>query len=214
MTDKITLLNIDCMDYMRGVPDKYFDLAIVDPPFNVGASDGSFGNRGYDSKTSKLKHYTNHNKTPDKNYFDELFRVSKNQIIWGMNYYPQFLYHSGSIVWHKKNDNPLSDCEIAFQSFNKLVKYVWCEWQGFLKGGETTTRIHPNQKPLNLYKWLLKNYATPSMKILDTHLGSGSSAIAAHYFGCEFVGTEIDKDYYDAAVKRFKLVTSQTSIFQ
>jgi len=208
----IELLNCDCMSYMATLPDKAFDLAIVDPPYNVGASDGSFGNRGYDSKTSKLKHYANHDKLPEADYFNELKRVSKNWIVWGANYYPQYFNHSGAIVWHKKNDNPLSDCEIAFQSFNKLVKYVWVEWQGFLKGGETGQRIHPNQKPIKLYDWILMNYAKSGDKILDTHLGSGSSAIAAHKMGFDFVGCELDKDYYDAACKRFKEQTAQLSL--
>jgi site-specific DNA-methyltransferase (adenine-specific) len=206
------VFNENCMEGMKRYPDKYFELAITDPPFNVGASDGSFGNRGYDSQTSKLKHYANHNQTPDGTYFKELFRVSRNQIIWGMNYYPQFLHHSGAIIWHKKNDNPLSDCEIAFQSFDKLVKYVWCEWQGFLKGGEYGIRIHPNQKPLKIYRWLLKNYAKEGDKILDTHLGSGSSRIAAYDMGFDFTGFEIDKDYFDAAEKRFQLFKSQTKL--
>ena len=208
----IELLNCDCMSYMATLPDKAFDLAIVDPPYNVGASDGSFGNRGYDSKTSKLKHYANHDKLPEADYFNELKRVSKNWIVWGANYYPQYFNHSGAIVWHKKNDNPLSDCEIAFQSFNKLVKYVWVEWQGFLKGGETGQRIHPNQKPIKLYDWILMNYAKPGDKILDTHLGSGSSAIAAHKMGFDFVGCELDFDYHAAAVKRFKEQTAQLSL--
>jgi len=194
---------------MARYPDKYFDLAVVDPPYNVGASDGSFGNRGHDSQTSKLKHYANHDKTPEQDYFDELRRVSKNQIVWGANYYPQFFTHSGAIVWHKKNDNPLSDCEIAFQSFDKLVKYVWVEWQGFLKGGEKGVRIHPNQKPIKLYDWIFHNYAKPTDKILDTHLGSGSSRIAADRAGLDFTAFELDKEYFDAQELRFKQYKAQ-----
>lgn len=201
--------NIDCMIGMKEYSDNYFELAIVDPPYNVGASDGSFGNRGYDSKTSGLKHYASHDKTPEADYFDELRRVSKNQIVCGANYYPQYFQHSGAIIWHKKNDNPLSDCEIAFQSFNKLVKYVWAEWQGFLKGGEVGQRIHPNQKPIVLYRWLLHNYAKEGDKILDTHVGSGSSLIACSQMGFDYVGYEIDKDYYEAAVKRIDNETRQ-----
>lgn len=209
----IDLLHMDCMEYMAGCEDNAFDLAIVDPPYNVGASNGLFGNRGYDSRSSKLKHYANHNKTPGKPYFDGLFRVSKHQIIWGSNYYPQFLCHSGAIVWHKKTDGPLSDCELAFQSFDKKVKYVWAEWQGFLTGGEKRViRINPNQKPIKLYDWLLTNYAKPGQRILDTHLGSGSSAIAAHYFGVDFVGCELDEDYYNAACDRFDMETRQVAL--
>ena len=200
----INLMQGDCMELMANTPDKYYDLAIVDPPYNVGASDGSFGNRGYDSKTSNLKHYANHNKTPEIDYFNEIKRVSKNWIVWGANYYPQYFEHSGAIIWHKKNDNPLSDCEIAFQSFNKLVKYVWVEWQGFLKGGEKGQRIHPNQKPVKLYEWLLTKYAKPNDKILDTHGGSMSIAIACHNLGFDLDCIELDTDYYQQAVKRYE----------
>jgi len=209
----IQITNEDNMKLMARYEDNHFDLAIVDPPYNVGASDGSFGNRGYDSKTSKLKHYANHDKTPDELYFKELFRVSKNQIIWGSNYYPQHLNHSGAIVWHKKNDGPLSDCEIAFQSFDKKVKYVWAEWQGFLKGGEKSQRIHPNQKPIKLYEWLLMNYAKEGDKILDTHLGSGSIAIACHNLGFDLTACELDKDYYEAATKRLAQHQAQLTMF-
>jgi site-specific DNA-methyltransferase (adenine-specific) len=205
--------NMDCMDGMAQFPDKFFELAIVDPPYAVGASDGSFGNRGYDSKTSRLKHYANHDKTPDKQYFDELFRVSKNWIVWGANYYPQYFEHTGAVIWHKKNDNPLSDCEIAFQSLNKVVKYVFVEWQGFLKGGEPGQRIHPNQKPLALYKWLLTNYAKPGDKILDTHVGSASSLIACHQMGFQYWGFELDADYYKAASERLERAKAQVSLF-
>ena len=206
--------NTDCMELMRSFPDKHFDLAVVDPPYNVGASDGSFGNRGYDSKTSKLKHYANHDKTPEADYFTELRRVSKNWIVWGANYYPQYFEHSGAIVWHKKNDNPLSDCEIAFQSFNKLVKYVWCEWQGFLKGGETGQRIHPNQKPVKLYDWIFKNYLPNGGKVLDTHGGSMSSVISAIKAGnIEMTCSELDKDYFKAAKERILTFQSQLDMF-
>jgi site-specific DNA-methyltransferase (adenine-specific) len=210
---KSEVFNMDCVEAMKSYPDNYFELAIVDPPYNVDASDGSFGNRGYDSKTSNLKRYANHNKTPDKDYFDELFRISKNQIIWGSNYYPQFLHHSGAIVWHKKTVGPLSDCEIAFQSFNKLVKYCFFEWYGFRKGFECgESRLHPNQKPVQLYRWLLQKYAKPNDKILDTHLGSGSSRIAADMEGYNFTGYELDKDYFDEILKRFEEYKLQTKL--
>jgi site-specific DNA-methyltransferase (adenine-specific) len=204
--------NMDCMDGMAQFPDKFFELAIVDPPYAVGASDGSFGNRGYDSKTSKLKHYANHDITPDENYFKELFRVSKNWIVWGGNYYPQHFDHTGAIVWHKKTCGPLSDCEIAFQSFNKLVKYVWVEWFGFNRNGEKDSRIHPNQKPMELYKRLLMDYAKPGDKILDTHVGSASSLIACHQMGFEYWGFELDPDYFKAATERLNKVKAQVSM--
>lgn len=208
----VELLHCDCMDYMAGLEDNAFELAIVDPPYAVGANDGTFGNRIKDSRSSSLKKYANADEVPKSDYFTELRCVSKNQIVWGANYYPEHFTHTGAIVWHKKVDGPLSDCEIAFQSFDKKVKYCWAEWQGFLTGGENVIRIHPNQKPVKLYNWLLANYAKEGDRILDTHLGSGSSAIAAHYAGFDFVGCELDKDYYDAAVERFHAETAQQAL--
>ena len=206
---------MDCMDLLKQVPEKYFELAVVDPPYNVGASDGTFGNKGiYTQRGKKLKHYANHNKCPDKEFFDELFRTNKNQIIWGSNYYPQYLYHSGAIIWDKRlTGSPMSDCEIAFQSFNKLVKKYECEWNGFLKGSDKSNRIHPNQKPIPLYNWIFKNYAKDNDKILDTHLGSGSSRIAADKANLPFVGCELDPDYFYASVKRFNDYSNQLTIF-
>jgi len=209
----INLYQGDCMEAMSKMKDNAYDLAIVDPPYNVGASNGKFGNRIKDSKTSHLKHYANHDKTPESEYFTEVKRVSKNWIVWGANYYPEHFTHSGAIIWHKKNDNPLSDCEIAFQSYNKLVKYVWCEWQGFLKGGEVGQRIHPNQKPVKLYEWLLMNYAKEGDKILDTHGGSMSIALACHNLGYSLDLWELDEDYYKAGVKRFNQHKQQLRIF-
>jgi site-specific DNA-methyltransferase (adenine-specific) len=198
------------MDFMKEFPDKFFDLAIVDPPYNVGASDGRFGGQaGKDSKVSgktNAKNYANYDSTPDDKYFTELFRVSKNQIIWGANYYPQHLYHSGWIVWDKLTTGPLSDCELAFQSLNKLVTKFTSAWSGFNKqdaGSNYKERIHPNQKPVSLYIWQLKTYSKEGNKILDTHLGSGSSRIAAYKLGFDFWGCELDKDYFDAQEKRF-----------
>jgi site-specific DNA-methyltransferase (adenine-specific) len=209
---KINIYNTDCMEFMKALPDKAYELAIVDPPYNVGASDGNFG--GKSSRPSLVngkinaKSYANHDKTPDKQYFDELFRISANQIIWGSNYYPQFLCHSGAIVWDKKNDNNhvLSDCEIAFQSFSKLVKIVRIAWSGFYKEDSSRVfkfRVHPNQKPVALYQWLLKNYAKQGDKILDTHGGSCSIAIACDIMGFDLDVCELDTDYYNAAVERF-----------
>ncbi len=214
----IQLYNEDCLPAMRRMKDNEFDLAITDPPYNVGAADGSFGRSNAPRKDKysqspiryDLKKYANADKTPGKEYFSELFRVSKNQIIWGMNYYPQFLYHSGAIVWDKERASSiLSDAEIAFQSFNKLVKIFKFRWDGFVKTHgsfekELKRTIHPNQKPVALYKWLLKNYAKPGDRILDTHLGSGSIAIACWDYGFDLVGYELDKDYFEAAVKRLE----------
>lgn len=217
--DKITIYQADCMKMLPQIPDKYYQLCIVDPPYAVGADDGNFGRGGKKAiqNTSavaagyrnELHKYANATKTPDGEYFQHLFRISENQIIWGANYYPQYLNHSGWIVWDKKKtDGLLSQAELAYQSLNKLVKIYSFQWEGFKKGSgsfEQTSykTIHPNQKPVALYQWLLKNYAKQGDKILDTHLGSGSSAIAADIMGFDFVGYEIDKDYYEAALDRF-----------
>jgi len=207
------------MDYLRELTDNAFELAIVDPPYNVGASDGNFGSRASCAsyKDPKMHHYSNHDSTPGPEYFKQLFRVSQNQIIWGSNYYPENLHHSGAIVWDKLTTGPLSDCEIAFQSFSKLVTKFTSQWSGFKKGGETKNhkiRVHPNQKPVKLYKWLLTNYAKEGDRILDTHLGSGSSAIASHELGFDFVGIELDEDYFKVAQKRFKQMTAQKDLFR
>lgn len=191
-----TLLNIDCMGYMAGLPDKAFDIAIVDPPYGIGnfirnTSRGKKVQRNYGSVEWN-------NKVPDNKYFKELNRVSAHQIIWGANYYNCFT--GGAIVWDKRNNHPdMSRCEIASNTLKRTVDYIDLFHAGFTE----LNRIHPCQKPVALYAWLIKNYCKPGWKILDTHLGSGSSAIAAEKLGYDFTGCEIDKDYYDAALKRF-----------
>jgi len=201
--------NCDNMEFMKGLPDKFFELAICDPPYNVGASDGKFGGKkGSESMISgKIngKHYANHDKTPDKEYFKELFRISKNQIIWGSNYYPQFLYHSGAIIWDKLTTGPLSDCEIAFQSYNKLVYKFTNAWTGFNKKDSFEVyRIHPNQKPVSLYLYQLKTFAKKGDKIFDSHMGSQSSRIACWNMGFDYWGCELDEDYFREGNKRFE----------
>jgi site-specific DNA-methyltransferase (adenine-specific) len=214
MTDSQSIvMNCDCMEYMSTIPDNFFELAVVDPPYAVGASDGNFG--GKKSAPSRIsgkvngKNYTNFDKIPDKEYFDELFRISKNQIIWGSNYYPQYLYGSGAIIWDKKNDknHVLSDCEIAFQSLSKLVNIVRIAWGGFYKEDSNEMlkyRVHPNQKPVNLYNWTYLNYAKPGDKIFDSHMGSQSSRIAAYDMGFDYWGCELDADYFRDGCKRYE----------
>jgi len=215
----IELLNCDCMSYMATLPDKAFDLAIVDPPYGIGMD-----NSNKRVKPSRPNSYTNYKELrykesewdtaiPDKKYFYELFRISKNQIIWGANYYTEFLPSGyGWIFWDKINgdDNCFSDGEFAFSSKGVQSRRFKISPFHELNGGKD--RIHPTQKPVALYKWLLHNYAKPGDKILDTHLGSGSSAIAAHKMGFDFVGCELDFDYHAAAVKRFKEQTAQLSL--
>ena len=208
---KTIAYNIDCMEYMKTLPDKAFALAIVDPPymneFKIIAKD----------KITKVNQYnldSLNSKAPNSKYFEELLRVSKNQIIWGVNYYKYYL-GAGRIVWNKDNTGLYSDCELAFHSFSNATRMFTWRWNGMLQQNmkNKEKRIHPTQKPVALYEWLLMNYAKEGDKILDTHLGSGSSRIAAHKLGFEFVGCELDKDYFEAQEKRFKTETMQQSLF-
>lgn len=211
----IELLNCDCMEYMVGLPDKAFDLAIVDPPYGINKA-GPIGGRCFAQVTNHEK--KNWDKYPPEIlYFDELKRVSKNQIIWGANHFVNRIAEDSPcwIVWDKLNTGDFADCELAYTSFKTAVRKFSYKWSGMMQGDmkNKESRIHPTQKPIKLYQWLLENYAKPGQRILDTHLGSGSSAIAAHYFGVDFVGCELDKDYYDAACKRFDQQTRQTTLF-
>jgi len=198
----IELLNMDCMEYMKGCEDNAFDLAIVDPPYGIDInSSGRLGH--YGGKGKKWD-----NETPKTEYFVELSRVSKNLIIWGGNYFllqPTRCF----LIWDKQQPEGVSfaSCEYAWTNFDKSAKTFYMRPQD-----ADIQRIHPTQKPVKLYDWLLTNYAEPGQRILDTHLGSGSSAIAAHYFGCDFVGMEIDEDYYKAACERFDRETRQLDL--
>ena len=199
----IELLNIDCMEYMAKLPDKAFDLAIVDPEFGIGIGNSP---RLVTDKGLKPKAWDDKPISPE--YFDHVFRVSVHQIIWGGNYYP-LPANKHCVIWDKVQPEALS-----FGMFD----YAWTSFDGANKLFRRSVqdekgKIHPTQKPIKLYEWLLTNYAKPGQRILDTHLGSGSSAIAAHYFGVDFVGCELDKDYYDAAVKRFEQATAQLAMF-
>ena len=216
MESTTTLLNEDCMEYMARTPDNHFDLAIVDPPYGIGEDGATNYTR---SKLAKAKNYKpfsgGDTNAPREEYFTELERVSNNQIIWGANHF-RARNSSCWIVWDKVNGaTDFADAELAYTSFTSAVRIYRFQWQGMLQGDmkNKEQRIHPTQKPVKLYDWLLANYAKPGQRILDTHLGSGSSAIAAHYFGCDFVGMEIDKDYFDAARARFKEQTRQLAMF-
>lgn len=211
-TPKIELLNIDCMEYMATLEDKAFDLAIVDPPY--GASDAINPKSSKNKYKAKRGNYNqvNWNVIPEDEYFNELFRVSKKYIIWGGNF---FGIKGGGVVWDK-NGTAFGEAEIAICNTHNSVRIFEYTWNGMLQQDMKNKefRIHPTQKPVTLYKWLLHNYAKHGDKILDTHLGSGSSAIAAHQMGFDFVGMEIDKEYYDAACKRFKEQTMQGNLFK
>lgn len=221
----VELLNIDCMEYMKTLPDKAFDLAIVDPPYGLGETAKRAKQRVPKTQSKKWANRrapeyggseTWDDKPPTDNYFSELERVSKSRIIWGANHFGHMPPSSGWIVWYKKRFdeiNDFSDAELAYSSFKKGCRLFHLPWIGFGAVNAGENRIHPTQKPVKLYKWLLQNYAKQGDRILDTHLGSGSSAIAAHYGGFDFVGCELDKDYYNAACKRFEQATAQLAMF-
>jgi len=204
----VELLNIDCMEYMAGLPDKSFDLAIVDPPYGIGRDGYECGSKANESWKNPVKKIYEKkdwdNSIPTLEYFNELYRVSKNQIIWGGNYFIEHLRSSMCVIaWNKEVNGNFSEFELAWTSFDTRARLFTWMWNGYRKQ-RPEIRFHPTQKPVALYAWLINNYAKPGDKILDTHLGSGSSAIAAHKLGFDFVGCEIDKDYYEAAVKRYK----------
>jgi len=212
--------NSDCLPAMREMADNQFGLAIVDPPYGIGefAQRNHFGDRPtakWKNPNSQKYKTFNDNNPPEKEYFSELFRVSENQIIWGSNNFTEFLPKStGWIVWDKRV-NPkehLAMCELAFSSFDRRCLKFEYLWAGFKKQ-EQVVRIHPTQKPVALYKWLLKNYAKEGITILDTHVGSGSSRIACWEMGYDFTGYEIDKDYWEAQEKRFMVVKNQQRLF-
>lgn len=214
----INLMNIDCIEYMKTCADNTFDLAIVDPPYGINADQPRLNTGKNKHIKQKEYHIGNWDKQiPSEEYFNELFRVSKNQIIWGGNYFIEYLKNTSCfIVWDKDNgDNLYADCELAWCSFKSAVRKVKYKWHGFLQEDmkNKEIRIHPTQKPVKLYYWILENYATPNMNILDTHLGSGSSAIAAYYFGCDFTGTEIDTIYYNQMFDRYNSKTKYQNLF-
>jgi len=213
MVDKIKITNEDNMALMARYPDKYFDLAIVDPPYGIGANKMTLGNG---KKKINRGNSDWDLKTPDNNYFNELFRVSKNQIVWGANHMTPFLPPISSwIYWDKgTGENDFSDGELAFSSKGGALRSFKVGWVGAnAKDGLYKERIHPTQKPVKLYEWLLMNYAKPNQLILDTHLGSGSIAIACHNLGFDLTACELDKDYFDAACKRIKIHQQQLTMF-
>ena len=216
MAAVIELLQMDCMEYLAGCEDNAFELAIVDPPYgilNIGMRITKPSRPN--SYTAKLKHANKKwdNAAPTKEYFNSILRVSRNQIICGANYFTDKIPVNGCwIFWDKVNGcgSHFADGEFIWTSFTKASKKFQCSVHHGSRGG--IDRVHPTQKPVALYKWLLANYAKDGDRILDTHLGSGSSAIAAHYGGFDFVGTEIDKDYYEATCKRFDQETAQMAM--
>ena len=202
----------DNMDLMARYEDNYFDLAIVDPPYGIGISGQKEKKQGKKSDRKYHKEKNWDNKIPDKKYFKELQRVSKNQIIWGANYFVKHLSKGtkGWIVWFKGQIGlTMSDCELAYSSFQKPTRVVNINRVDLLK----QNTIHPTEKPIRLYQWLLDNYAKEGYTILDTHLGSGSIAIACHNLGFDLTACEIDKDYYNLAIERINKHKAQKRLF-
>lgn len=195
----LDIRNCDCMDLMREFPDKYFDLAIVDPPYGIGISSNPVRQQYEKKKWDDA--------IPDAAYFAELERVTKNRIIWGGNYFP-LPPSRGFLAWDKKQPQ---DFSLA------MLEYAWSSIQSPAKMFRLSVlserdKIHPTQKPVSLYRWILDLYATPGMKILDTHLGSGSHAIACHYAGMDLTASELDPDYYQAALARIERETRQLTM--
>lgn len=201
--------NMDCMEYMKDIPNAFYDLAIIDPPYGIGEDGLKNHSRGNRAKAKQYAPKTWDRAKPQKHLFDELMRVSKNQIIFGVNHFiSQIPYDSPCwVVWDKKNGKTdFADCELAWTSFNKSAKLFAFRWSGFLQEDmkNKEVRIHPTQKPVALYKFLLETFSKPGNRILDTHLGSGSSRIAAYKMGFDFWGTEIDEEYFNMQEKRFR----------
>lgn len=207
---KAHISNEDCMELMARYPDNYFDLAITDPPYGIGAATGSSTNKTMRQKiaSGEIKGGNWDSKIPDETYFKELMRVSKNQIIWGGNYFPLppskcfFIWDKGESIYGRD----FAECEKAWASFDKCARMIKLN-------PNQLDRIHPTQKPVKLYEWLLTNYAKQGDKILDTHLGSGSHAIACNNLGFELTACELDRDYYEASIKRIKQASAQERLF-
>jgi site-specific DNA-methyltransferase (adenine-specific) len=216
VTDKITITNEDNMLLMSRYPDNYFDLAIVDPPYGIKqdlVQNDLGGKKGFTkgAGTYKKYHTTNwDNDIPNKKYFDELKRVCKNYIVWGGNYF-ESLNDTGVIIWYKGDSGNFKEGELAKTNINTFKVYKYSRADAYIN--DCDVKIHPTQKPQKLYKWLLDNYAKQGDKILDTHLGSGSIAIACHDYGFELTACELDKEYYDKAIERISNHVAQQKLF-
>ena len=209
MATKITLINDDCLNHMRSCGDNFYDIAIVDPPYGLGAiwrKDRK--NRAYKTRG---KGDSWNNAIPPKAYFDELLRISENQIIWGWNFFTKFLPPTNSLIYWSKGfapGNTFSDGELAYTSFGHSLREIKIQWAGFIRDGKREG-WHPTEKPIKLYEWLFDRYVTDGMKVLDTHLGSAASAVVASGRNCEFTGIEINNFYYNKGKKR--VAEAQTS---
>lgn len=220
--------NVDCMEYMKGIPDGYFHLAVCDPPYGIGEDGKKNHSRGKGfggglkspvlKAASKWAVKSWDKEPPPVEYFDELIRVSKNQIIWGANHFISRLPYDSPcwLVWDKMNgESDFADCELAWTSFKTAVRKYEIRWNGLMQHdmANKEVRIQPCQKPVRLYKEVLQDYARPGQRILDTHLGSGSSRIAAYDMGLDFYATELDPDYFAAMEARFKAHIAKPQLF-
>jgi len=215
LTEKINITNEDNMELMKRYPDNHFELAIVDPPYGGNDAIGLKNNKSNGKQATKRTNYNVfENVAPSIEYFDELKRVSKNQIIWGVNFYKNVDLSGGRICWDKKG-TAFGRAELAFYSGSKSVNVCEIVWNGMIQHDmkNKEIRIHPTQKPVKLYEWLLMNYAKEGDKILDTHLGGGSIAIACHNLGFELTACELDKEYFDASVKRIQNRVDNLNLF-
>lgn len=211
----MNITNEDNMELMARYDDNHFDLAIVDPPYGGNDAIGLKDNKKQSKQATKRTDYKLfENIEPSKKYFEELIRVSKNQIIWGVNFYKNFNLNGGRICWDKKG-TAFGRAELAYYSGSKSVNICEIIWNGMLQHDmkNKEIRIHPTQKPIKLYEWLLMNYANEGDKILDTHLGSGSIAIACHNLGFDLTACELDKEYYDVAIQRLNNHKLQQKLF-
>ena len=212
----INFYNIDCVEFMKTKPDNYYDLAIVDPPYGINMDGGKIGG----NNCGKAKDYTQKDwdkEPPSLEYFKELMRVSKNQIVWGANHFISRMPFDSScwIIWDKDNSGNFADCEMAWTSFNTAVRKYKFRWNGMLQQNmkDKEIRIHPTQKPKDLYRWILKNYAKPNDLILDTHGGSMSISIACDMEGFDLDVTEIDTEYFINGQKRYEQYKQQQQLF-
>ena len=209
------LYNVDCMEGMKEIPDGYFQLAIIDPPYGIGESGKKNKSRGRLAVSQDYAPYFGGDRdAPPPEYFAELRRVSQNQIIFGANHFISRIPFDSAcwIVWDKENgQTDFADCELAWTSFKSAARLFRFKWNGMLQGDmrNKEIRIHPNQKPVKLYEWILTRYAQPGDRILDTHAGSASSLIACYNMGFDFLGFEIDKGYFEKARRRLEDVQAQ-----
>jgi len=211
------IYNEDCLQFMKQLPNNYFDLIITDPPYGVKiAKNGSVGGGSFRGKTQKFENVEWDNQTPSEEYFKEMLRVSKNQIIWGGNYFIDFLHSTRCmLVWFKRSGLPIrtfADCELAWTSFDKNSQVFNCRWDGFIRDSREKKVAHPTQKALEIMKWCVSEFSNEGDLIFDPFLGSGTTAVACKQLNRSFVGCEINEDYVKIAENRLSETAPQTTL--